>query len=522
MGTPSDTEATELARRLHGLREGSGRSYGSLARRVGVSASTLHRYCSGSTVPAEFAPVERLARLCGCTGGDLIALHRLWVGADTARRERMEAGPAGIAPAPSAPAAEDAASAPWSASAVVGDGPSAPVAASPAADEAVAASEPASAVAGNAPAATGPPATAVGEAPPGPGGPRTPLRPSAAEPPRGRARRARMLYAATGGAAAVLAFVLILAFDHSPLAAGGPPAAVSSRTPGGAAPAAQPQPRTSATPTASGPRPSTTPSPSASASVSGDALPGPGRPGKSPASTTPRPAPAAGLPFTWSVDQHVWEGGCGHSYLLDRRPSAVPPPPVQADAEPWARSLGAVHAGDTQVRVTVQGRGGTTVVLQSLQVRVVARNAPPAGEVYRMDGGCGGSLTPRRFAVDLDVPRPVAHPRAGNDAGTPIPAVSFPYRVSARDPEILLTTARTTACDCAWYLELAWTAGGRSGTVRIDDAGRPFRTSGHRGRTAYGYDTEARRWLPETADGTAEARANDRQATEDAGESPQS
>ncbi|OSC56417.1 hypothetical protein B5180_39205, partial [Streptomyces sp. BF-3] len=51
-----------LAERLSALRERSGRTYASLARRIGVSGSTLHRYCTGQTVPAEFAPVERLAR----------------------------------------------------------------------------------------------------------------------------------------------------------------------------------------------------------------------------------------------------------------------------------------------------------------------------------------------------------------------------------------------------------------------------------------------------------------------------
>ncbi|MYV56670.1 helix-turn-helix domain-containing protein, partial [Streptomyces sp. SID3212] len=79
------------------IRDGSGRSYGALARRVGVSGSTLHRYCSGSTVPVEFAPIERLARLCGCEADDLIALHRLWVRADIERRKRQEAGAAGVA-----------------------------------------------------------------------------------------------------------------------------------------------------------------------------------------------------------------------------------------------------------------------------------------------------------------------------------------------------------------------------------------------------------------------------------------
>ncbi|MFE0426109.1 helix-turn-helix domain-containing protein, partial [Streptomyces sp. NPDC058953] len=101
MGAVEGSAAGEFARRLRELRDGSGRSYGSLARRIGVSASTLHRYCSGATVPAEFAPVERLARLCGCTGHELIALHEAWVLADEERTRRQEA--AATAPRVAAP-----------------------------------------------------------------------------------------------------------------------------------------------------------------------------------------------------------------------------------------------------------------------------------------------------------------------------------------------------------------------------------------------------------------------------------
>jgi hypothetical protein len=72
----------------------------------------------------------------------------------------------------------------------------------------------------------------------------------------------------------------------------------------------------------------------------------------------------------------------------------------------------------------------------------------------------------------------------------------MPYRVSARDPEVLLVNARTVGCDCRWYLELDWSSQGRSGTVRIDDGGRPFRTSGIAGLPRYVYDTSARQWKP--------------------------
>ncbi|MET7934256.1 helix-turn-helix transcriptional regulator, partial [Streptomyces sp. NPDC005322] len=79
-------EAERFAEALRGLKDRSGRSYGSLATRLHVSTSTLHRYCNGDAVPADYGPVERFARLCGATPDELIALHRRWILADAARR----------------------------------------------------------------------------------------------------------------------------------------------------------------------------------------------------------------------------------------------------------------------------------------------------------------------------------------------------------------------------------------------------------------------------------------------------
>ncbi|WP_345943091.1 helix-turn-helix transcriptional regulator, partial [Streptomyces sp. SID2119] len=112
-----------LAGRLRELRDGSGRTYAALARRIGVSGSTLHRYCTGQTVPAEFAPVERLARLCGRTVEERQALHRLWLRADAERVERQEAGAvpgAGESGSAADPDAEEASSAAGPASEALG------------------------------------------------------------------------------------------------------------------------------------------------------------------------------------------------------------------------------------------------------------------------------------------------------------------------------------------------------------------------------------------------------------------
>ncbi|MGY0063958.1 helix-turn-helix domain-containing protein [Streptomyces sp. LZ34] len=110
-GPAEDAEA--FAELLRALKERSGLSYGALAKRLGMSTSSLHRYCNGSAVPADYAPVERLARVCRATGEELVELHRRWILADAARARRgpgpdgteLEGtGPGGAGPERMAPA----------------------------------------------------------------------------------------------------------------------------------------------------------------------------------------------------------------------------------------------------------------------------------------------------------------------------------------------------------------------------------------------------------------------------------
>ncbi|MGW3391356.1 helix-turn-helix domain-containing protein [Streptomyces cinereoruber] len=408
---PKDTAVEEFARLVRALKARDGRSYEALGRRLSVSASTLHRYCSGATVPEEYAVVDRLALLCGADEEERRALETAWTEANRTRRRAAPPVPA-PAPVPS-PAAVPPSPTPV---------PSAP--------EPSPEPEPTPPVPGPAPEPPTPePSLAPGPAPTAPEAPRTPSLP------------APLLVTA-----AVVLVVLALA------------AALLGR-------------------------PSRTPSAPVSAPTS-----------------SPSPGREQPLPFTWTIGSQLWQGDCGHTYLVDRAPRAVAPPPVTADARAWAGAHGAVHGGETLVRVTVQGRSpSTAVVLHALHVRVVGRAAPPPWDAYRMGEGCGGAVTPRHFAVDLDRPRPLAKPVDGHDASgaesRTIPAVSFPYKVTASDPEELLVSARTAGCDCRWYLELEWSSGDRSGTVRITDGGKPFRTSGIAGRPAYAYDTVEGRWI---------------------------
>ncbi|MFV0129792.1 helix-turn-helix domain-containing protein [Streptomyces sp. HMX112] len=389
---PKDATVEEFAGLVRALKARDGRSYEALGRRLSVSASTLHRYCSGATVPEEFAVVDRLALLCGADEEERRALEAAWTEADRARR-RTDSPVPSPAPVPAAPEPNPEPSVP----------------------------EP---------------------------GPDPAPEPAAPEAPRTRPRRTAPAPLLVAAAVALVVLALAAALLGHPIR------------------------------TASAPAPASTP---------------PGR-------------TAAPLPFTWTIGSQLWQGGCGHTYLVDRAPGAVAPPPVAADSGAWAGTHGAVHGGEALVRITLQGRSPSeAVVLQALHVRVVDRAAPLPWYAYRMDNGCGGAVTPRHFAVDLDRPRPLARPVDGLDASgaevRTIPAVSFPYKVTSSDPEELLVSARAAGCDCRWYLELEWSAGGRSGTVRITDGGKPFRTSGTGGRPAYLYDSAEGRWITDTESG---------------------
>ncbi|MFC1232799.1 MULTISPECIES: helix-turn-helix domain-containing protein [Streptomyces] len=497
-------DVAEFAARLRELKERTDRSYGSLARRLGMNTSTLHRYCAGGAVPLDFAPVERFAALCGASGAERLELHRHWLLA-VAARQRPRAGETagtGTARAAETGAGSEAKGEPGA------EAVPEPKAVPEAETRAVAEDAGTPSVSD---ATTGP-GTGTGIGRPlldadvviGP-------RPPAGRPlPRPWYRRKRV-----AGVLAVACASLVTAGTLAAL-----PDGHRSAPDGRVRATADSVPTASADPTAPGPpaspppasppsgRPERTPGgpgtgrgpsgPAASGDTSGNAggtgsedPSGTSSGGSSGASSGP-----AGTPLAWTVDSQAWAFGCGHDYVVAKPPARVPPPPVPQDAGTWAATQAAVHGGETIVKLSVQGTSDTAVVLTALRVRVTGRTEPAPGNAYAMDQGCGGALTPRYFAVDLDKDRPIARAVAGNDAGTPIPAVRMPYRVSARDPEVLEVTATTAGCDCRWHLELDWSSGGRSGTARIDDGGRPFRTSGVEGLPRYEYDTSRRRWTP--------------------------
>lgn len=468
--------AGDLAELLRELKERSGLSYGALAKRLHVSTSTLHRYVSGTAVPTEFAPLERLARVCGASRQEMVEVHRRWTLADASRGDRREAEPA---------PAVDAADAD-------GDAVAAETNSSPSSGEPVAAdsSEPASARSGDAVAAGSrdePPGIVIGPAP------------TAAGRREGRRLpRARVLVAA-GVAIALGATALAV----QAASGGGDGSQVSSDSPSphGGGRERGPDGAKSASP---------------SGKESGKES-GKGKPGKG-ATASEKPegggsgsgdgsrAPAAGgggkdgggeggVPVTVSTQAQFWSDPCGHPYLVDKAPGALSPPPNEQDASGWVAANGAVSARDQTVKLTVQGTGDDTVVLESLNVRVAGSSAPLAWNNYKMGYlgvGCGGRVPQHSFDLNLDASVPRPSPQDKRDG--------FPYKVSASDPEAFFINATANTRYVRWYLELDWSSGGRHGTVRIDDAGKPFATSGDGSRPVYAFSLNSKKWTKTNRD----------------------
>ncbi|WP_329119273.1 helix-turn-helix domain-containing protein [Streptomyces sp. NBC_01353] len=486
------TEADGFAELVRGLKERSGLSYGALAKKLHVSTSTLHRYCNGDAVPAEFAPVERLGRLCGASRDELIALHRSWILADEARRRGKNApaapepqGPAETAAGSSTVAAVEttaettAATAPEGAPDAVSDAGSDAVS-DAGSDTAVtpAAPEPAPELVAEPGAEYGPEPEVVVTVQAHP-------RPSDVPSASARSHSRKRLRTAVAAAAVVALAVPVAYAVGLPDEKGAGDAKASGQHADGSVepPAASVSAPVTASASTSGsgsPSAATTPSASATASRA------------KPSARATRQA--AGDPVSVGISSYNWAGACGQYYALGQPPGQVPPPPAPQDSRGWARALGGVDGGHMQLQLTATGRTEEATVLTAVRVRVVERAAPLDRAAYFMGDGCGGGITPQAFDIDLDAPHPTAKPVAGLDGEHRVPAKDFPYKVSTSDPQVLNLDVHTESYVVSWYLEVEWSSGERHGKARVDDGGKPFRTSAIEGKKEYTYRPEKGEW----------------------------
>ncbi|EWM12281.1 helix-turn-helix domain-containing protein [Kutzneria sp. 744] len=81
----ASTQTDKFAACLRMLKDRSGRGFDRLGKQSGVSGSSLHRYCSGLSVPTDYRVVHTFAKVCGASAEELRELHQLWALADTER-----------------------------------------------------------------------------------------------------------------------------------------------------------------------------------------------------------------------------------------------------------------------------------------------------------------------------------------------------------------------------------------------------------------------------------------------------
>lgn len=509
-------ETADFAALLRELKQRSGLSYEALAKRAHMSTSTLHRYCKGEGVPADYASLSRFARVCKATPQEVVELHRRWVMADAARERSRRAGADRAEGAP-ASAGRDRVAEPRSepegasgarAGSGAGAGADSELAVLPGSAAAVVPGTGDGAVpvsgAGVAPGSRVevlPESGAADASEPGPADVPGPVSgtgdltgtgaESSAEvgvpgryavPGRSFFRKRRVMVAASTLAVVALATAVLETIDAGASPGGRPRAATQATDSWEPREVASPPTSLSARPSRSpaSKSPSANPSASSAATTGGGAAAAPDR--------APDGAPDDdSVPLTVSARAHDWEDYCGTHYLVDRPPSQVPlPPSTLQDAAKWASDAGAVSSGRHRVSLTVQGTGDKAVVITSLHVRVVGSGAPLDWNAFVMGVGCGGGIEPREFELDFDSPRPTVRPKGGQRG--------FPYSVSQSDPEVLYITAHTSSRDVKWYLVLEWSSGGRQGTIEIKDGGKPFRTASMTGRPLYGYLPGSTEW----------------------------
>lgn len=482
------TTAAAFAALLGELKERSGLSYGVLAKRLHMGTSTLHRYCNGDAVPTDYAPVERLARLCKASPEELVELHRRWVLAD-AGRVRKGSGGKGNGGTGNGDTGNGGTGGAGSGGPAAGSGAS-EVTSPEAASAEVSSPEAASAQV--------PPADVTSTAAHAKAGVPEPSEPAG----RPRPRRALLVGVATavvlGGVGLAVAVPSGGSDDEgrrgTAAASGGGGGQAGKDTAASVSPSAGSSSADSKDKDkgknkagkgkGEGPASASPTSASPGTGTGTGTGTGAGRPGRD---TAP-----ASAPLTVDTEPHAWESPCSQRYLINLPPGRVGPPPPEQDAPGWVAANGAVPSGEQFLKLTVQGKGQETVVVKRLTVRMAGKRAPLAWNDYAMGYpgvGCGGGVPTRFFTVALDAARPGVVPEAGH--------ANFPFKVSESDPEVYYIRADASAYDVSWYLELAWSSGDRTGTLTVDDHGRPFRTSGNNGRPAYEFPLGGEKWVKE-------------------------
>ncbi|MFD5724320.1 hypothetical protein [Streptomyces sp. NPDC127036] len=194
------------------------------------------------------------------------------------------------------------------------------------------------------------------------------------------------------------------------------------------------------------------------------------------------------VPLTFVADAPSWH--CGDAVVIPGAVSAL-------QMVPGPRPAKGVSASKTGLGFTVQGKEGETVTLLGLAVDVISKHEPLRGT--RVPVVCQGDPPNRNLSVNLDQTRPqVVKATARTGDGGSASDTGWPYTVSGSDPEHFVVQPSTRAHDVTFTLRLKWAWNGKRGELRIDDQGKPFRTTADRSATWLCPDSTSTRLVPLT------------------------
>ena len=186
-------------------------------------------------------------------------------------------------------------------------------------------------------------------------------------------------------------------------------------------------------------------------------------------------------------------------WIFPKRPAALPVPDItnrSFSLDAWAKKNGGVPASGYYVELILQPVQQRTVVIDNLAVRVVHQSPVTVGTHFPVYGQCGG-LEPYFFQANLDDNPVFIKPVKGQSlAGNIVTPVALPHKLTEGNPEAWNVSAITSHCTCQWIIEVHWSSGNDSGTIRVDNHGHPFVTSSTIGSievgTNYGHPP---RWM---------------------------
>ncbi|HEU5161469.1 MAG TPA: hypothetical protein VFU43_31045 [Streptosporangiaceae bacterium] len=188
----------------------------------------------------------------------------------------------------------------------------------------------------------------------------------------------------------------------------------------------------------------------------------------------------------------------GMTFMFPQPPARLRParPPLDPNSDPaavysWAKANGGVDVEDTVLYLIVTGRSRDAVVLTDFRVNVIDRKPPMKGSLVGVVTG-GGPIATRHIEVNLDGPVPRIRLGDARESAGRGRTWSFPLRVSSSDPEVFIIWVRAASCDCRWTAELRYVVHEQQRVHRINDSGKPFRTTGVENATGKFQTTDGR------------------------------